>query len=285
MTRAPFKETEASRPDFTTTPFTYTKPPNPSFRPGGGLNSLPGADAFRPDSKWRTLVPEEHGPMQVYKMLMGAISPRPVAFVSTVSSDGVRNVAPFSFFNVLSPYPVTIVVSFAHTEKGMKDTTKNILETKGFTVGIISETWVEAANIASVDAPPDVDEFALAGLTPRASEVVAAPHVAEAAVSLEAELLHSYHLKAPDGTPTGTVILATVKRIHAKDFIFDENDEYRVLTERLRPVSRLGGISYGRITEAYDLVRPTWADIGQSDDVQAALNAAKDGKDAKASGQ
>lgn len=153
-----------------------------------------------------------------------------------------------------------------------QDTARNILDTKGFSVSIISESWVEAANLAALDAPPSVDEFALTGLTPRASEVVAAPHVAEAAFSVEAELLHHYTLRKADGSESNTVFLGTVKRIHAKEFIFDEKDPYRVLTERLRPVSRLGGIAYGRVTEAYDLERKRWDDIGESDDVQAALN-------------
>ncbi|TXT12811.1 hypothetical protein VHUM_01212 [Vanrija humicola] len=209
---------------------------------------------------------------------MGAITPRPVAFVSTLSADGVHNLAPFSFFNIVSADPPTIVVSVAPSDgslKGGSNTARNILDTKSFAVSIISEPWVEAANLAALDAPPDVDEFALTGLTPRASEVIPAPHVAEAAFSVEAELLHHYTLRKADGSESNTVFLGSVKRIHAKEFIFDENDPYRVLTERLRPVSRLGGIAYGRVTEAYDLQRQRWEDIGESDDVKAALKGGK----------
>lgn len=89
----PAAETEATRPDFNAAAeVVYTKPPLPDFRPGGGLNTLPTAEKYRPESAFRTLVPEEHSGAKLYKLLMGAITPRPVAFVSTVSKDGVQNV-------------------------------------------------------------------------------------------------------------------------------------------------------------------------------------------------
>ncbi|EKM54126.1 uncharacterized protein PHACADRAFT_96449, partial [Phanerochaete carnosa HHB-10118-sp] len=125
-----------------------------------------------------------------YKLLTSAVIPRPIAFVSTVSSDDIPNLAPMSYFSLVSPcitrVPLTAIltgllniqiahnppllsVSFSLSPGKPKDSRENILSTKEFTVSIISEPLVEAANACSVNAPPDVDEWVVSGLTPESS--------------------------------------------------------------------------------------------------------------------
>jgi len=104
----------------------------------------------------RDLLPEEMDGLSKYKLLIGGVAPRPIAFVSSVSLDDKSNLAPFSYFNVLSHDPPTVMFSVnrAPPAFGPKDTARNILETKEFTVNIISEWFVDEANYTSVDAPP-----------------------------------------------------------------------------------------------------------------------------------
>ena len=102
---------------------------------------------------------------QIYQILISGIVPRPVAFVSSVSASGVANIAPFSWFNQVSPFPAVLSVSCNHSASGAKDTVRNIKETNQFTVNIISEPWIEQADACSIDAPKDVSEWDFSGLT------------------------------------------------------------------------------------------------------------------------
>ncbi|RSH86027.1 uncharacterized protein EHS24_004226 [Apiotrichum porosum] len=170
--RKPFKEAEASRPDFdsSATPF-FTKTPQPDWKPGGGLNDLPSAQEFKPENAtWRSIDPDTHDKTAMYKMMISAIQPRPIAFVSTLSPDGAANLAPISFFNMVAPDPPTVMISVSTKGGALKDTNLNIKNLKEFAVSIISEPFLEAANYTAVDAPAGVDEWALSGLTKRESE-------------------------------------------------------------------------------------------------------------------
>jgi hypothetical protein len=102
---------------------------------------------------------------KIYQITVSGIVPRPIAFVSSVSADGVGNLAPFSWFNQVSHNPPVLSISILHRADREKDTLRNIKETKGFTVNIVSEAWVEQANAASVDAPVGFSEWKITGLT------------------------------------------------------------------------------------------------------------------------
>jgi flavin reductase (DIM6/NTAB) family NADH-FMN oxidoreductase RutF len=121
-----------------------------------------------------TIVPAEAGPANVYKLMIGAIVPRPIAFVSTESLAGIRNLAPFSFFTAASANPP--VICFAPMVRAsdgqQKDTLNNIRETGEFVVNIVSEDFAEKMNVCSAEFPPEVDEWERSGLTPVASECV-----------------------------------------------------------------------------------------------------------------
>ena len=200
-----------------------------------------------------TIIPSDAGPANVYKLMVGAIVPRPIAFVSTVSRSGVRNLAPFSFFTAASANPP--VVCFAPMVRGsdgqQKDTLRNVQETGEFVVNIVSEDFVEKMNICSAEFPPDVDEWEKSGLTPVASECVKPARVQESRFHMECKLVDVVSVsKQPLG---GSLVLGEVLRFHVADELFDD---YRIAPEKLRAVGRMGGPSYARTTDRFDLERP-----------------------------
>jgi flavin reductase (DIM6/NTAB) family NADH-FMN oxidoreductase RutF len=150
-------------------------------------------------------------PADIYKLLSAAVQPRPVAWISTVSSTGVRNLAPFSFFNVASRDPATLMISIGErigAPGEAKDTLVNIRATGVFVVNIPSATTARAVTASFSTVHPDVDEFELSGMTPILSRSVSAPSVLESLVSLECELRQ----EIPLGTDTlvlGSVVAAT----------------------------------------------------------------------------
>ena len=190
-----------------------------------------------------TIDPKLASPVDVYKVLIGAIVPRPIAFVSTMSADGVRNVAPFSFFTVASADPPVL----CFTPTGQKDTLVNIRATREFVVNIVSEDFVEQMNLASGTYPPDVDEFAVSGLTPVPSTIVKPARVGESRVQMECELFQILEIGS------GALVLGQVVLIHVDDRIVDH---YRIDPDALRAVGRMGGNTYARTTDRFDLARP-----------------------------
>ncbi|GAA6061991.1 hypothetical protein JCM10212_004269 [Sporobolomyces blumeae] len=279
----PFKQVEASRPDFDgQNKLSYTKTPNPSWQVGTGRSKSSSTSSSSPTSPSRQQLGQdkvvEIDPSQVenkgklYKMLISAITPRPIAFVSSYDKDGNSNLAPFSYFNMVAHDPPTVMVSFTHPNPNeMKGTCENILNTKEFTTNIISEDFVEAANYTSIDAPKGQSEWPLSGLTMVESKTVKAPRVGESRFSMECVLLHSYDIVNDSNERTGTVVLGRVKVFHIDERVIDR-ESFLVDTKRLEPVSRLGGISYGRTTEAYELPRPVWKDEKEKGEVKEVLN-------------
>ncbi|ORX40251.1 hypothetical protein BD324DRAFT_617068 [Kockovaella imperatae] len=262
----PFKEAEASRPPFDRkAELHYTQTPDPNWKLGQGVNDLPGADKFKSQEGWRAIDPEQMEGPAMYKMMISAIVPRPIALVSSMDDKGVGNLAPFSYFNMVSSSPPVIMISVAanpQTTDGLKDTASNIKHLKEFCVSIISEPFVEAANMTSAAAPREVEEWEVSGLTKRDSKMVKPPHVGESAFSMECRLEHWYDVKKDDGKIASTVILGRVLQFHGKEFVFDPNDPDRIMAEELRAVSRLGGISYGRTLQMTELPRATnWDDV------------------------
>lgn len=197
--------------------------------------------------------PEEWEAQQVYFLMTGLVVPRPVAWLSTLSADGVPNLAPHSYFNVMSNDPPHVVIG----STGRKDTLRNIEATGEFVVNITTEHVLEEMNATAVDAPPEVDEFAWAGVTPAPSRTVAPPRVAEAMGHLETELVQV----VPAGN--GHIIIGRVTHIHIDPRVWRDG---RVDPELLRPVLRLAGTAYGTLGEVFKLHRPGWADdVGERD--------------------
>lgn len=202
----------------------------------------------------RTIDPAESQPADIYKLLIGSIVPRPIAFVSSLSADGARNLAPFSFFTAVSANPPVICFCPMRRPKDAsgKDTLNNIEATKEFVVNIVSEDFAAQMNLCSGEYPPDVDEFEVSGLTPVPSETVRPPRVGESRIQMECRLFDIVHVsRNPLG---GSVVLGEVLRIHLADDVAGDN--LRVDPDVLHAIGRMGGPTYARTTDRFDLERP-----------------------------
>jgi flavin reductase (DIM6/NTAB) family NADH-FMN oxidoreductase RutF len=186
---------------------------------------------------------------RVYRLLTMLVVPRPIAWVSTLSADGTPNVAPHSFFNVMSSEPPVVHV----TSSGEKDTLRNVRDTGEFVINVVTRDLLEQMNLTAADFPAHEDEFAWAGLEQAPSQVVATPRVAASPAALECRL----RLVVEIGT--GRMIFGDVVRIHVADDLWD--DEGRIPPERLDPVGRLGGPNYVMTDDVRELARPTWQDV------------------------
>lgn len=190
----------------------------------------------------------------VYKLLIGSVVPRPIAFVSTISPEGDFNVAPFSFFTVASPNPPVLVFNtgLRATPDPRKDTLRNVITAREFVVNIVSEEFAEKMNLCSGEYPPDVDEFQVSGLTPIPSDLVKAPRVAESHINMECRLLYTISLS---GLVTGgNLVLGEVVRFHIDDAYFNN---FRIDQDKLRAIGRMGGNSYARTQDRFDMPRPS----------------------------
>jgi flavin reductase (DIM6/NTAB) family NADH-FMN oxidoreductase RutF len=189
----------------------------------------------------------------VYKLMTGVIVPRPIAFVSTVSTDGVRNLAPFSFFTGISANPP--VICFSPMVRGSdgrrKDTLRNVEATGEFVVNVVSEDFGPQMNACSGEYPPEVDEFEVSGLTAVPSDIVKPPRVAESRINMECRLVQVVHVSPkPLG---GSIVLGEVLRFHIRDELFDR---YKIDPDRLRAIGRMGGPTYVRVSDRFDMARP-----------------------------
>jgi flavin reductase (DIM6/NTAB) family NADH-FMN oxidoreductase RutF len=200
-----------------------------------------------------TIDPCEHDPSNLYRLMVGAIVPRPIAFVSSISAAGVLNLAPFSFFTAISANPPVVCFSpmVRASDGALKDTLRNIEETREFVVNIVSEDFAQKMNLCSPEYPPEVDEFAVSGLTPIASELVRPPRVRESRIHMECRLLLVVHVSArPLG---GSLVLGEVIRFHVDDSL---STDFKVDPARLRAIGRMAGATYVRTTDRFEMPRP-----------------------------
>lgn len=191
-------------------------------------------------------------PRERYKILTGLVVPRPIAFVSTISTDGRFNAAPFSFFNVMAATPATVIVGINRREGVKKDSFVNIEETGEFVLNIVSGAIAQAMNQCSIEAPPEFDEFAFTGLTPAASRVVKAPRIAEAPAHLECRLSQLVTI-----APGRHLVVGTVVHAQVDDAVIDSS--YSIDQLKLDPIGRMGGPHYTRTRELFAMARPDTA--------------------------
>jgi flavin reductase (DIM6/NTAB) family NADH-FMN oxidoreductase RutF len=185
-----------------------------------------------------------------YRILVGAVVPRPIAFVSTISPEGVRNLAPFSFFNVVCGDPPVICFS-PIWRNPPKDTIVNIRATGEFVVNIVSEDFADRMNICSGEYPSSVDEFSLSGLTPVESVVVRPARVKESHVNMECRLMQIVDVSArPMG---GSLVIGEVVRFHVDDAVIED---FRIDADKLGAVGRMSGSDYARTRDRFSLIRP-----------------------------
>ncbi|KAH7170187.1 hypothetical protein EDB81DRAFT_876230 [Dactylonectria macrodidyma] len=277
-----FKTVEASRPDWDAEArIRYTKTADPEWKYGSGANGLGPAAAA--SAKHVAIDPHEAGrlPGFNYKLMISSIVPRPIAFVSTRAADGSSaNLAPFSYFNMVNHDPPLFVVGIASGLDRAKDTLRNVVDTGECVINIISEPFLEAANAASANAPYGVSEWDISGLTPvEDCETVKSARVGEAIVSIEAKLdtVKEYESRAKPGNKSGTVLILEGTRFWVREDAINE-EKNLVDPEVLRPISRLGGITYGRLTDVVELPRTDFEkDVGGSEGLQKIQQQAQNG--------
>lgn len=253
-----FARIQAARPDFERYRLiTYTKPPNPQWKRGDGANDH-GASLQKSHVE---IDPYEEGRSSVnnYKLLISGIIPRPIAFISTRSADGLSaNLAPFSYSQLINHDPPLLVVGFVGSLEKAKDTLKNLTETGECVINMISEHFLEAANEASIDVPYGVSEWDITGLHPAPCSTVKPSRVKESVFSIEGKLVETkeFESRVKTGKKTGVLAIIEGTRFWVReDAVNEERNEVKL--DLLRPISRLGGMAYGRTTDVIEIPRPS----------------------------
>jgi flavin reductase (DIM6/NTAB) family NADH-FMN oxidoreductase RutF len=197
------------------------------------------------------LDPQTLASTAVYKLLISSVVPRPIAWVSSVDAAGVANLAPFSYFMAITDEPPTIAFSCSPRAGQRKDTLRNVEAMGEFVVNVVDDDRAEQMNLTSGDYPPEVDEFALTGLTAAPGVRVRAPRVVEAPVSMECRVVQV----VPVGRGPNSLVLGEIVYFHVRDDVYDKPTG-RINMHRLKPVGRLAGNAYSHIHYIFELKRP-----------------------------
>jgi flavin reductase (DIM6/NTAB) family NADH-FMN oxidoreductase RutF len=193
------------------------------------------------------LEPQSMSPGALYRFMIGAVVPRPIAFISSVGANGQFNVAPFSYFNAITNRPPLLGISINQRNGALKDTLRNIRDTGDFVINTVNEPLAERMVQSSGDWPVDVDEFELTGLTPASSDLVKSPRVAESPISMECKLFREIELA------DATFVVGEMLRVHVSEAVLTDG---RVDITKLKPLGRLGGDGYSVIRDVLHLSRP-----------------------------
>ena len=189
----------------------------------------------------------------VYRALIGVVTPRPIAWVTTVDGEGRVNLAPFSFFNAFGANPPVVVFSpVLRRDRSKKDTLQNLSSVNEFVLNAAVEELAEKVNATSRELPPGQSEADHAGLTLQPSAMVRPPRVAESPVHLECRVRQI--LPIGDGPLAANLVIGEVLLIHIADFVLD--DRGAVDPRKLGTIARLGGDYYCRSTDLFEMERP-----------------------------
>ncbi len=203
-----------------------------------------------------TIDPNKVATKDLHQYLVGAVAPRPIAFASTVDEDGIPNLAPYSFFNVFSSNPPTLVFSSNRrvSNNTTKDTLHNVRHTGEVVINVVSYDIVRQMTLASIEFPSNVSEFDKSGLTPLHSEMVKPFRVAESPVQFECKVKDIVALGAQKGA--GHLIIANVVLLHINEDILDEN--HRINPHKIDLMGRLGRAFYTRASgeSVYTIYQP-----------------------------
>ncbi len=191
--------------------------------------------------------------VDTYQLLTGIVTPRPIAWVTTISEAGIVNLAPFSFFNTFGANPPVVVFSpTLKRDGGKKDTLRNIEATGEFVVHSSVASLAEKVNLTSRELPPDESEIELAGLHTAPSRKVIPPRLVEAPTAMECKVLQI--IPTGSGPIAGNLVIGEVVMIHVADGVLDAAG--RVDPRKLRTVARLGQAFWCRTTDLFELERP-----------------------------
>ncbi len=191
-----------------------------------------------------------------YKLLAALVVPRPIAWIVTQDTEGRRNAAPYSFFNILSTDPPLLAVSFSPAaDREGKDSLANIRATGELVVNVVPEELADAMSTTAIDAPRGIDELTLAGLELAESIVVKPPRIAGSPAAFECVL----HAEVPAGA--NTIVLARIRHAHVRESAFSDVSRFHIDPAQLRLIGRMGGGTAGgycRTQDLFEVPRPSW---------------------------
>ncbi|MGX6961182.1 flavin reductase family protein [Vagococcus xieshaowenii] len=198
------------------------------------------------------LTPSELNERDNYKLLIGSIVPRPIALISTLNEQQELNIAPFSYFNIVTANPPIVSVSVQRKNGQLKDTARNLLAQKEAVVHLVGTEIVAEANQTAANLGPNESELSLTNFTTVASHTIQTPSISQANMRFETTLLDCIPIEN-DGIPTADLFLLKVQAYQIDERIYEEG---KINLEQLSPVSRLAGDYYGQVAEVFRLKRP-----------------------------
>jgi flavin reductase (DIM6/NTAB) family NADH-FMN oxidoreductase RutF len=188
---------------------------------------------------------------RAYQFLASVVTPRPIAFVTTISPDGKVNAAPFSFFNLFGANPPILAFAPSDRENGTpKDTALNVRATHEFAVNLVDEAIAQAMNKCAASLPYGENELVHAGLTALPSSIVKPPRIAESPVSMECVEWGTLHIGS------NRMVIGVIKRLHLRDDLFDA-EKMRVRSDKLHVIGRMATPHwYCRTRDRFEMIRP-----------------------------
>jgi flavin reductase (DIM6/NTAB) family NADH-FMN oxidoreductase RutF len=196
--------------------------------------------------------PNEMGIREVYTLMVQLITPRPIAWVSTISETGVTNLAPYSFFNGVGANPPSVLFCPVNRRDGSrKDSLANVLATKEFVVNVVSSQHADVMNKTSADFGPEISEFDQLKIEAVESVKIKPPRVASSLAQFECKLLQ--HIELAKGPAGANVVIGEIVMLHVEDSIVDDGI---ISPDGIDSIGRLGGKAYTRTTDRFELDRP-----------------------------
>ncbi len=194
------------------------------------------------------LDPKNLSPREAYNLLVCAVVPRPIAFITSLSEHKSVNAAPYSFFNVITSSPPLVMISAGRKKGAMKHTAENILRTKEFVVNVVTEQLLHSMNVSSADFPPEISEIGKTKLTLVPSKSIVTPRIAESPVNFECNLYR--HIEV--GNEPADIIVGEVVQFHIKDELYSAGT---IDQHGLKPIARMGGNYYATIENLFEMER------------------------------
>ena len=200
-----------------------------------------------------SISPEIMSERENYKFLIGSIIPRPIAFITTQSEDSVVNAAPFSYFNIVSANPPMISVSVQRKDGMMKDTARNIMNTKEFVVHIVDQGILRDVNETAAELDMDESEITRTLFTLVTSDKISVPAVNEAKIRFECILERAVQLGDTDAEISCDLLIGKIVCYHIEQSLYYKG---RINAQALQPVARLAGNTYSLLGKTFDIKRP-----------------------------
>ncbi|STD24115.1 flavin reductase family protein [Enterococcus mundtii] len=199
-------------------------------------------------------VPSDLTERENYKLLIGSVIPRPVAVVATRSLQGVTNVAPFSYFNIVSSNPPILSLAIQRKNGEWKDTAKHLIDTKEAVIHVLDERILVDANQTAASLSSEESELTLTSFTTSESDTISVPRINEASIAFETTLYQHVPIKKKQET-TADLFLLQISTYQISEAVYDEQTGY-IDQKQLQPISRLAGNDYGKLGEIIRLLRP-----------------------------